>query len=108
MDLTSPREAWDDLGDAYRLDASIVVERDANAVTVPTAALFRNADGWAAFVAADGRARLRAVEIGARNRQRAMVKRGLAEGEAVVLYPGGSVRDGVRVRDAGAAHRAPT
>jgi HlyD family secretion protein len=98
IDLTSPRAAWTELGDAYRLDAHIVVEREDAVLTVPTAALFRDGDGWAVFAVADGRTQRRAVDIGGRNRQQAMVKRGLAEGDVVILYPAGSVHDGVRVR----------
>ena len=86
------------LGDAYRVDARILVDARSDAVIVPTAALFRSEGGWAVFVVADGRAQVRKVEIGPRSGLAAVVERGLDPGTRVIVYPGDSVRDGVGVR----------
>jgi len=97
IDFGAPLD-WENLGDAHRVDARIVVEKRSDAVTVPLGALFRRDGGWATFVLADGRARLRAVRIGPRGSQQSVVDDGLAPGERVIVFPGDTVRDGVRVR----------
>lgn len=88
---------WRNLGDAYRIDARILVDTREDAVQVPTSALFRNASGWAVFVVDGDRARLRVIEIGPKTGTTAVVVRGLEPGTPVVVYPGDSVHDGVRV-----------
>lgn len=105
VDLTLPPEEWQSLGDAYRVDARIVVHRDADAVKVPVAALFRvNAD-WAVFVLAGERAEERRVKISRRGALEAVVEQGLAPAERVIVYPGDAVKNGARVAPAGAAAR---
>lgn len=54
---------------------------------VPVGALVRERDGWAAWVDDHGRARRRALAVGPRNDDVAVVERGLAPGERVVVYP---------------------
>ena len=98
IDFVAAPEDWQNLGDAHRVDARIVVESRKDAVAVPVGALFRHEEGWAAFVLADGRARLRAVQVGPRGGQRAVVESGLEPGERVIVYPSDAVRDGARVR----------
>ncbi len=98
VDITSPREAWQRLGDGYRLDASFIIWEGDNVLQVPASALFRKGDGWALFVVEHKRARMKAVEIGQRNGLAAEIVKGLAEGEHVIVHPGDTVRDGVRVR----------
>ena len=56
------------------------------------------AERRAVFVVEGGRARLRAVWVGARNGSRAWVRSGLEAGAQVVIYPAATVIDGVRVR----------
>jgi HlyD family secretion protein len=65
---------------------------------VPVGALFRHADGWATFVVADGRARMRALQLGSRNGEQAVVEEGLQPGERVIVFPSDAVRDGARIR----------
>ena len=97
IDLISPSEQWRGLGDGFRVDARVVVFGAADVLTVPASALFRDAAGWAAFVVEDGRARKRAVVAPRRGWRDALVERGLAEGELVIVYPGDAITDGVRV-----------
>ena len=97
IDFGTPLD-WQNLGDAHRVDARIVVEKRSDAVIVPLGALFRHDGSWAAFVLADGRARMRVLQLGARNAQDAVVEEGLEPGERVIVFPGDAVRDGVRVR----------
>ncbi|HEX7373756.1 MAG TPA: HlyD family efflux transporter periplasmic adaptor subunit [Steroidobacteraceae bacterium] len=86
------------LGDGYRVDAHIVVDRREGALMVPNGALFRKDDAWAVFVADHGRARQRSVTLGPRNATHAVVESGLDEGTTVVVYPPDVLRDGARVR----------
>ncbi|HEX6136880.1 MAG TPA: HlyD family efflux transporter periplasmic adaptor subunit [Casimicrobiaceae bacterium] len=97
IDFAAPLD-WQNLGDAHRVDARIVVEKRSDAVMVPLGALFRHDGGWAAFVVADGRARMRVLRLGPRNAQDAVVEEGLERGERVIVFPPDAVRDGVRVR----------
>jgi HlyD family secretion protein len=98
IDFDAPREAWQGLGDAYRVDAHIVVEARANAIVVPVSALFRQGDTWHVFVADAGRARRVEVVPGPRNATQAVVERGLEPGAEVIVFPGDRVADGARIR----------
>jgi HlyD family secretion protein len=97
IDITSPREQWQNLGDAYRVDARIVIHNANDAVKVPVAALFRDGAQWAVFVADGNVARKRMIETSRRSAREAQVDKGLAPAERVILYPGDAVRDGRRV-----------
>lgn len=96
-DFTSPPEEWERLGDGYRLEASFVVWEEDNILQVPASALFREGDGWAVFLVADGQAKKRVIEVGQRNGLRAQVLAGVVEGERIVVHPDDQVNEGVRV-----------
>lgn len=85
------------LGDAFRVEVRVVVWEGADVVKVPTSALFRVGDRWAAYVLAANRARLAMLELGQRNDQQAEVLAGLTAGETVVLHPGDTLTDGARI-----------
>lgn len=97
IDLEDPPDRWRLLGHGFRVDARIVVWTGSEVLKVPIGALFRDGDVWAVFVAEDGRARLRRIKIGHGNAREAEIVEGLREGEAVILYPGDRIGDGVRV-----------
>lgn len=99
--MESPRDSWRALGDGYRVETHIRVERREEVVRVPTSALFRTAEGWSAYALEGVVARLRTVETGLWSRDAVEVRSGLAEGERVVVYPGERVVEGaeVAVRD---------
>jgi HlyD family secretion protein len=90
-------EATQALGDGYRVDARFVVWARASVLAVPVSALFRDGEAWAVYVAGDGRARLRHVDIGHVGDRLAELLGGLSAGERVVIYPGDQVRDGLRI-----------
>jgi HlyD family secretion protein len=98
-DITSPPAQWQRLGDGYRVEASFVLWQGEDVLQLPAGALFRLDDGWGVFVAANGRAKRRAVSLGHRNARAAQVLDGLAPGERVVLHPSNEVSDGARVRE---------
>jgi HlyD family secretion protein len=64
---------------------------------VPLGALARRGDDWIVYVIDSGRARTRAIELGPRNATHAVVLRGLAADERVIVYPPDAVHEGVRV-----------
>ena len=97
-DLTTPAEERRSLGDSFRVEARIVVWETNQALKVPSGALFRRGQAWAAFVVANDRAQLRAVTVGRSSGTETQVLTGLKEGDAVILYPGDRVQDGQRVR----------
>ena len=97
IDFTDPPQRRLALGDGYRIEARIVVWEDYHAVKAPVSALFRHGEAWAVYVAEDGRARLREVEIGGRNSSAAQILDGLAEGEQVIPHPGDLITDGARI-----------
>jgi HlyD family secretion protein len=99
VELTSPPAQWHALGDGFRVGVRIVTRRVDAALRVPVSAVFpRPEGGHAVFGVRDGRARVRPVEIGARNAEHAWVTQGLASGDTVLVYPPSAVADGVRVR----------
>jgi len=85
------------LGHGFRVEARIVVWEETDTLRVPASALFREGDGWAAFVAEDGVARQRAVTPGRSDGLVTQVTAGLADGDRVVLYPPAGLEDGQRI-----------
>ncbi|MCU0976264.1 MAG: efflux RND transporter periplasmic adaptor subunit [Steroidobacteraceae bacterium] len=98
VDITSPPAEWQRLGDGYRVEARFVVWERQDVLTVPTSALFRRDGGHAVFVVERGRARVRTVVPGHGSGLLTEIAEGIAAGERVVVHPGESVADGVRVR----------
>lgn len=98
LDLISPPEERPTLGDDFRVEARIEIDRIDDAVLVPVSALFRHGHSPAVYVVERGRARLTTVELGRRGDHEAEVVGGLAAGDVVVEYPADDVRDGVAVR----------
>jgi HlyD family secretion protein len=97
-DFTDPLEKRKALGDAYRIEARIVVWEAVDAVKVPAGALFRDPSGqWAVYALRDGRATLTSVNVGRSNGLEAEVLDGLAPGDQVVLHPSDRVTPGVRI-----------
>ncbi|HVM50346.1 MAG TPA: efflux RND transporter periplasmic adaptor subunit [Candidatus Acidoferrum sp.] len=97
-DFLTPPEQRRSVGDAFRVEARIIVWQAEDALKVPAGALFRQGDQWAAFVVSEGRARLRPVTVGRSSGTETQILEGLKEGEEVVLYPGSRVHAGQRVR----------
>lgn len=98
IDFAAPTTEWGNLGDGHRVDARITVDTRDDAVLVPVSALFRHGDGWALYVVADRRARLKPVTLGPRNGVVAVVLDGVAPGVPVIAYPSDAIADGVRVK----------
>jgi HlyD family secretion protein len=97
LDFADSAEEGALLGDGYRVETRIVLWETPNVLKVPTNALFREGTRWAVFVADDGRARRRFVEIGHQTGLETEVASGLAEGTVVIVHPGDLVHDRVRI-----------
>ncbi len=97
-DFTDPLEKRKTLGDAYRVEARVVVWEADDVVKVPAGALFRGpGGGWAVFAVRGGRARVTPVELGRTNGIESEVRAGLTPEDRVVLHPSDRVMDGSRV-----------
>jgi HlyD family secretion protein len=101
IDFVDPAGAARSLGDNYRAEVRIVVWTADDVVKVPTGALFRQGEQWAAFVVENGRVRTQAVTLGQRNATEAEILDGLAAGAEVVLHPPDILADAMRVRPRG-------
>jgi HlyD family secretion protein len=96
-DFVDPPEARTRLGDAYRVEARVVVWEGDDVVKVNAGALFRHIGGWAVYRVVGGRAVLTPVEVGQSSGLETQVTKGLQVGDEVVAYPSDQVYDGVRV-----------
>lgn len=99
LDLIEARERWRRLGHGYRVEPHIVLWESNEVLRVPQSALFRDHEDWAVFVAMQGRARLRKVQLGRENGAHAQVLGGLAAGERIVVHPNDRIADRVRIAE---------
>jgi HlyD family secretion protein len=97
LDFVDPPEKRQSLGDAYRVEARIVVWHGDDVLKVPGSALFRHQERWSVFEVVNGSAVLRPVEIGHRNDLEAEILAGLKENAVVILHPSDKIVDGTRV-----------
>jgi HlyD family secretion protein len=95
-----PSRALADVGDGYRVQASVIVWSAADVLQVPASAFTRDATGWAVYLLEDGRIRRRVVTPGERGAQAWQVLDGLAEGEQVIRFPDAGIAEGERARAA--------
>jgi HlyD family secretion protein len=97
IDFVDPFEKRTSLGDAFRVEARIVVWEKDNVLKVPAGALFRQAERWAGYVAQGGHARLRFLRIGHNNGEEAEVLDGLKEGNQIVVHPSDKIAEGTAI-----------
>lgn len=105
-----PKSTAAALGEGWRVVVRILTRQEADVLRVPVSAVFPwsgpagqstaqdAAERMGVFVLEGGRARLRPVQVAARNGSLAWVRSGLAPGEVVIAYPPAAVADGVRVK----------
>lgn len=98
VDLSDSPEERPALGNAYRVEARIVIWEAEDVLKVPAGAIFRRGEDWAAFLIENGRARLRNLEVGHSNGLEAEILSGLEEGDELILHPSDQIDDGKRVR----------
>lgn len=92
-----PLDGLGPLGDGYRVETRTVIWSGEDALRIPSSALFRTGDEWAAFFVENRRASRRIVQLGERNAREAQLLGGGSAGERVVNYPPNELADGRRV-----------
>ncbi|MEY4729030.1 MAG: hypothetical protein RL020_188 [Pseudomonadota bacterium] len=98
IDMVSPPDKWQAVGDGYRVEARIVIDERADATQVPVSALFRDGEQWAVFALTQGHAAKRVVQLGPRSGLAAIVEKGLEVGEKIIIYPGDAIKDNAKVK----------
>ena len=97
IDMLSPQEQWSGLGDGYQVDTRITVFTHDDIEIIPAGALFRRGDNWSVYVVDGSRAKLRSVDVERRSGRFAAVKKGLIQGERIIVYPSDQISPDVRV-----------
>lgn len=92
------RSAAGVLGHDFRVDVRVAVEDAGKVLRAPLGALFRQGQGWAVYKLVGGRAMRVAVSTGIADTNYRQITGGLASGDQVVLFPGNTIHDGLRVR----------
>jgi HlyD family secretion protein len=98
VDITTAPTQWQSLGDGFKVDVRVLVQVVEQAIQVPVSALFPVGGRAGLFVLEQGHARLREVEISARNGTQAWIRTGLTPGTTVIVYPDAKLKDGEAVR----------
>jgi len=99
LDFVDPQAAARaSLGDGYRVEVHVVLWEAADVLKLPTSTLFRQGDEWAVYVVEDGRARAKRLVIGHQTGQEAEVLSGLPDEAVVIVHPGDTITDDVRVK----------
>lgn len=98
LSFTDPIEKWQTLGNAFRVEAAIIIDRAEQVIKIPLSALFRQNEVWSVFKVVDANAVLQQVNVGRRNDRYAEISQGLTVGDQIILHPGNNVEDGVSVK----------
>ncbi|WP_407935387.1 efflux RND transporter periplasmic adaptor subunit [Alkalimonas cellulosilytica] len=108
VSIESNPELWQQLGEGYWVEARFVLWQGDDVLSLPTSALFREQrkdarqtnepPGWAVFVAQNGKAELRFVEIGRRSGLVTQLEAGLVAGDLVITHPPANLRSGDRIQ----------
>ena len=97
LNFTDPWEKWQSLGNAFRVEAAIIVDHADNVINIPLSALFRHNEIWSVFKVIDGVVTRQSVEVGRRNDRQAEIIHGLAVGDFVITHPGNNIEQGTAV-----------
>ena len=95
--LTDPYEKWQSLGNAFRVEADIIIDQIKGVSKIPLSALFRQNGLWSVFKVVDGTVVLQTVKVGKRNNFFVEIMQGLSVGEQVIVHPNNSVETGKKV-----------
>ena len=94
FEIISPVAQRRSLGHGFAVYLRVVEWERNDILQVPLSALFRQDGTWAVFVAKDGVARLRPVDIGRMNDLSAEILAGLSVTDKVLVHPNERVEDG--------------
>jgi len=98
VDFVDPWEKRRTLGDAFRVEARIIIDEARDVLKIPTSALFRVGPDPAVFLVKNHVAHQTVVKVGRQNGLEAEVLEGVKEGDVVVLHPSDQIQDGVKIR----------
>jgi HlyD family secretion protein len=84
------------LGDAYRIEARIVITELTNVLKIPSAALFKLGNSWQVFRVQNHRARLQQLHVINLSQSEAAVT-GIEENASVIIYPSDRITDGKKI-----------
>ncbi|MGN6386249.1 MAG: efflux RND transporter periplasmic adaptor subunit [Verrucomicrobiota bacterium] len=84
------------LGDAYRIEARIVITELTNVLKIPSAALFKLGDDWQVFRVQNHRAHLQQLGVINISESEAAVT-GIEENSSVIIYPSDRISDGKKI-----------
>jgi multidrug efflux system membrane fusion protein len=97
-----------ELKPGFFAEVALATETHKGALVVPEGAVQASERGFVAYVVADGKAKLREVQIGLRTEDgRVEITGGLQAGQTVVIEGSDRLADGVAVQPTGAAPAAP-
>lgn len=96
-DILASSEQRTNLGDGFRVEASIVTWEAADTLKVPAGALFRRGNSWTIFAVVNSRAVLKEVQIGNTSGLETEILSGLRAGDSIILHPSDRVQPGVRI-----------
>ena len=103
IDINSPREQWQTLGDGFRVGLRFVVLQADKALKLPVSAVYPRPGGqpgeMVVFLLDGSHVKQAPVTLRARNGSDAWVTQGLKAGDRVVVYPPTALRDGARVKE---------
>jgi len=71
----------------YRLDVQFTTDKRENELVVPKTVLFPYEDGYALWVAKNGKAKVQIIEKGFENDRYVVIEKGLEDGDLVILNP---------------------
>ena len=97
LSFTDPRENWSNLGDAFRVEAAIIIDQANDVIKVPLSALFRQNEIWSVFKVVDGIVELQSVKVGRRNDRFTEIISGLNVNDKIITHPGNAIDIGIKV-----------
>lgn len=86
------------LEDGYHVQVQVITWEGANALLVPSGAVFRSGSGWSVFKVSNGAAHKTAVTVGHRSDEQWEAFEGLTAGDEIVVHPSTELKDGDRVK----------
>jgi HlyD family secretion protein len=98
VEFTAPPVKWRNLGEGHPMRARITTAVVDSVLKAPTSAVFTEGAQTLVYVVESGKARKRAVTLGAHNADEVVIASGLKEYDRVILSPAPTIKDGSRVK----------
>ena len=98
LNFTDPNDKWASLGDAFRVEASIIIDELETMPLVPLTALFRVQGEWAVFKIVDGALHTQIVQVAGRNEREAAIRSGIENGDLILGYTAREYYDGMAIK----------